>query len=165
MKGFKITEKTLSRAKQRAEKLPLLNNSIRDGEGTVVAYIGEEIAAKALHGQIEDTFDFDIVYNDNTKVDAKTKERGVAYHDPDRFWCTVAAFNTKQECDEYAFVTVHKDHSVGWYLGKISKKDFYKEAKFFKEGDYDPLSYKNKPFYFKADCYNLLLKTLMEYQR
>ena len=72
MRKFNITESAITRAKGRAEKLPLLNNSIRSGEGGVVAYIGEEVAKHVLNAEIKDTYDYDLIYN-GTKVDVKTK--------------------------------------------------------------------------------------------
>ena len=158
MKRYKIQTDTLLRIKDRAKTLPLLNNSIRKGKGAVVAYIGEELVKKILGGEIRDTYDYDIVYGDNIKVDVKTKERTVA--PKEHYNCTVADFNTKQNCDEYAFVSVLGDHSAAWYLGKISKEDFYKEATFYKEGELDPDSPPGRDFYFKADCYNIPISEL-----
>ena len=122
MKKFKISNNTLLNIEDRAKTLPLLNNSIREGKGAVVAYLGEAVVKKVLDGDIKDTYDYDIVYGDDIKVDVKTKERTVPPRE--NYNCTVADFNTKQECDEYAFVSVLNDHSTAWYLGKISKKDF-----------------------------------------
>ena len=153
MKRFRISEETLSKVKNRANKLPLLKNSIRKGKGALVAYIGEEVVKKVLKGQIRDTYDYDITYAKQKRVDVKTKERN--YPPKPNYNCTVADFNTTQDCDEYAFVTVLSDHSIAWYLGKISKDKFYKEAIFYKKGQLDPDSSPNYPFYFKADCYNI----------
>ena len=155
---FKISEQNLKAAEDKAKELPLLNNSIRKGEGAVVAFLGEAVAKKVLKGEFDNTYDYDVVYANGTKVDVKTKERTV----PPRgnYNCTVADFNTKQKCDEYAFVSVLKDHSFAWYLGKISKKDFYKEAKFYKKGELDPDSPLSTDFYFKADCYNIPISKL-----
>ena len=153
MKKFKITKTALDRAKARAEKLPLLNNSIRKGEGKMVAYIGEEVAKHVLGGEIEDTYDYDIVYGE-TKVDVKTKERTVP---PRNYYeCSVADFNTRQDCDEYAFVSVLDDLKEAWYLGKIGKKEFYETATFHKKGEVDP----DNNFTFKADCYNIPIHKL-----
>jgi len=153
MRKFNITESALSRAKDRAQKLPLLNNSIRSGEGGVVAYIGEEVAKHVLNAEIRDTYDYDLVYS-GTKVDVKTKERTVA---PKSYYeCSVADFNTKQDCDEYAFVSVLNSLKQAWYLGKISKTDFYKKAIFHKKGEVDP----DNNFTFKADCYNIAISQL-----
>ena len=158
MKQFAVTNQALERVKQRASKLPLLNNSIRNGEGSIVAYIGEEVVKKVLNGKIEDTYDYDIIYNNDIKVDVKTKERTVAPRE--NYNCTVADFNTKQDCDEYAFVSVLIDHSKAWYLGKISKTEFYQKAKFYRKGELDPDSPPSKNFYFRADCYNIPISEL-----
>ena len=115
MRKFDITESAIVRAKDRAEKLPLLNNSIRRGEGGIVAYIGEEVAKYVLNAEIKDTYDYDLIYKD-TKVDVKTKERTVP---PKPYYeCSVADFNTKQNCDEYAFVSVLNNLKQAWYLGR-----------------------------------------------
>ena len=143
----------MQRVRARAEKLPLLNNSIRKGEGSLVAYIGEEVVKSVLNGNIKDTYDYDIIYQD-IKVDVKTKERTVA---PKSYYeCSVADFNTKQECDEYAFVSVLNTLKEAWYLGKISKLDFYKKAVFHRKGEVDPAN----NFTFKADCYNIPISLL-----
>ena len=157
MKKFKISKAAVSRAKERADALPLLNNSIRKGKGSLVAYVGEEVAKVVLQAEIKDTYDYDLKYGSKT-VDVKTKERTVAPRD--HYNCTVADFNTKQKCDEYAFISVLNDYSYAWYLGKISKQDFYERAKFYKEGDLDPESPRSKNFYFRADCYNIPIREL-----
>ena len=164
---YLISHHILSQAKQKADELPLLKNSIRKGDGAVVAFIGEHIACIALDGVIKNTYDYDLIYgisnddnwvvneNDSSRrrVDVKTKERTV----PPRphYNCTVADFNTNQKCDEYAFVSVHKNLRDAWYLGKISKNDFYSKATFSKKGEPEtPL------FNFRADCYNLKISEL-----
>jgi len=153
MKKFIISETALKRVKARAAKLPLLNNSIRHGEGSLVAYIGEEVVKNILNGEIKDTYDYDIVYQ-NLKVDVKTKERTVS---PKPYYeCSVADFNTKQACDEYAFVSVLNTLKEAWYLGKISKLDFYKKATFHRKGEIDT----DNNFTFKADCYNIPISLL-----
>jgi hypothetical protein len=153
MKKLKITKTALDRVRVRAEKLPLLKNSIRNGEGKIVAFIGEEVAKHVLKGRIENTYDYDVIYG-QTKVDVKTKERTVA---PRSFYeCSVADFNTRQDCDEYAFVSVLDNFQEAWYLGKISKKKFYETATFHKKGEVDPAN----NFTFKADCYNIPIHKL-----
>ena len=153
MKKFIISTSALKRIKSRAATLPLLKNSIRKGEGSLVAYIGEEVVKNVLKGEIKDTYDYDIIYK-NTKVDVKTKERTVA---PKPYYeCSVADFNTKQHCDEYAFVSVLNTMEAAWYLGKISKVDFYKTATFHEKGEIDP----DNNFVFKADCYNISISEL-----
>tara|TARA_B100001123_G_scaffold403355_1_gene491768 strand:- start:887 stop:1432 length:546 start_codon:yes stop_codon:yes gene_type:complete len=163
MKKYIISKETLKKAEARAETLPLLKNSIRRGKGAIVAYLGEAVVKRVLSGEIEDTYDYDIVYGDGIKVDVKTKERTRV---PELPWyldwnCTVADFNIKQKCDEYAFVSVLNDYSAAWFLGKISKEEFYKKAKFYKAGELDPSSPPSKPWNFKADCYNVTVEELI----
>jgi hypothetical protein len=153
VKKFIISKSAIQRVKARAEELPLLNNSIRKGEGSLVAYIGEEVVKNVLNGEIKDTYDYDIVYQ-NMKVDVKTKERTVA--PKPHYECSVADFNTRQDCDEYAFVSVLNTLQEAWYLGKISKPDFYKKAVFHRKGEIDPAN----NFTFKADCYNIPISLL-----
>tara|TARA_Y100000310_G_C20441460_1_gene696322 strand:- start:171 stop:656 length:486 start_codon:yes stop_codon:yes gene_type:complete len=160
MKKFNISKEALEEAKARAEELPLLNNSIRKGKGAIVAFLGEAVVKRVLKGESNNTYDYDVVYEDGIKVDVKTKERTVHAKDP---WyldwnCTVSAANTKQKCDEYAFVSVLNDHSAAWYLGKISKEEFYKKAIFYKKDELEPGS--SPPFRFKADCYNVTASEL-----
>ena len=142
---IQITEQMKQRAWRKARQMGQLNNSITKGDGNIAGFLGEEVANNVIKGNINNTYDYDIVKN-GVKYDVKTK-RCTSEPKP-HYECSVAAYNTKQECDEYAFVSVLNDHSTAWYLGKISKKDFYKEAKFYKEGDLDPDSPPIAGFYF-----------------
>ena len=153
MKKFTISTATRKKAEKRAADLPLLNNSIRKGEGAAVAYIGEALVLHLEGGEIKDTYDYDLIDRNGVKIDVKTKERKVA--PLPHYNCTVAAFNTKQKCDRYAFVNVLKDMKTAWYLGSISKEEFYKKAVFRKKGEFDPDSPPTRKFYFTADCYNV----------
>ena len=100
MKKFTISTATRKKAEKRAADLPLLNNSIRKGEGAVVAYIGEALVLHLEGGEIKDTYDYDVIDRNGVKIDVKTKERKVAPRS--NYNCTVADFNTKQKCDRYA---------------------------------------------------------------
>ena len=81
MKKFTISTETRKKAEKRAADLPLLNNSIRKGEGASVAYIGEALILHLKGGEIKDTYDYDVIDRNGVKIDVKTKERKVA-HDP-----------------------------------------------------------------------------------
>jgi hypothetical protein len=153
MKKFKVSEATFKEAKRRFDNFPLINNSIRHREGGLVGYIGEALVLHLKGGEIKDTYDYDVIDRNGLKIDVKTKERKVA--PLPHYNCTVAAFNTKQKCDRYAFVNVLKDMKTAWYLGSISKKEFYKKAVFRKKGEYDPTAPSHRPFRFTADCYNI----------
>ena len=69
----------------------------------------------------------------------------------EHYLCSIAAANTKQECEYYNFVRVMEDLSKAWLLGYISKSGFFECAKFGKKGEDDG----SGRFKFKADCYNL----------
>ena len=155
MKKRTLSFETLKRVKERANQLPILKNSIRNGEGYVVGFIGEEVVKDVLNGEIKDTFDYDIIYNGMTKVEVKTKEITVSPRS--HFEGSVADCNTSQRCDEYAFVFVLKQMPYAWYAGKISKSDFYEAAVFHKKGEVDP-AFPN--FVFKVDCWNIAVTKL-----
>ena len=158
MKKFTISTATRKKAEERAADLPLLNNSIRKGEGALVAYIGEALVLHLEGGEIKDTYDYDVIDRNGVKIDVKTKERKVA--PLPHYNCTVAAYNIKQKCDRYAFVNVLKDMKTAWYLGSISKEEFFKKAVFRKKGEFDPDSPPTRDFYFTADCYNVPVSEL-----
>ena len=155
MKKRTLSFETLKRVKERANQLPILKNSIRNGEGYVVGFIGEEVVKDVLNGEIKDTLDYDIIYNGMTKVEVKTKEITVSPRS--HFEFSVADCNSSQRCDEYAFVFVLKQMPYAWYAGKISKSDFYEAAVFHKKGEVDP-AFPN--FVFKADCWNIAVSKL-----
>ena len=115
------------------------------------------IVVSVLGGEASNTFDYDIVLDDGTKVDVKTKR--TSSPPLPHYSCSVAKFNTRQDCDVYAFVRIKYDLSTGWYLGHISKNDFYLRATEHKRGEHDP----SNGFVFRADCYNLPIQDLESY--
>lgn len=149
-----ITPEMLLIAERKAVIQGELNNSIMRGGGTRSGYLGEMIVVSVLGGDLANTFDYDVVLDDGTKVDVKTKRTSsppLPYYS-----CSVAKFNTSQKCDAYAFVRVKYDLSVGWFLGIIKKNDFFLKATEHNRGDYDP----SNGFIFRADCYNLSIEEL-----
>jgi len=158
LQKFKVSEATLKEAKRRFDNFPLIKNSIRHRQGGLVGYIGEALVLHLEGGEIKDTYDYDIISSEGVKIDVKTKERKVAPRS--NYNCTVADFNTKQRCDRYSFVSVLNDYKTAWYLGSISKEDFYKKATLYKKGQLDPDSPPRRPFRFTADCYNIRIDQL-----
>tara|TARA_R110000803_G_scaffold170431_1_gene233447 strand:+ start:745 stop:1233 length:489 start_codon:yes stop_codon:yes gene_type:complete len=149
-----VTEGILTLAKQKSKDMGSLNNSITKGEGNVAGFIGEFVVADLIGAKVSNTYDYDLVSNDGLKIDVKTKRTG--FKPRDNYDCSVAAFNTKQKCDQYYFVRVKNDFSTAWVLGYYPKDLYFKEARFFRKGDYDP----DNRFTFKADCYNMKIKEL-----
>ena len=154
IKEIQITEDMRQAADRKAFMLGELNNSIMRSGGSQSGYLGEMIVVSVLGGKLANTFDYDVVLDDGTKVDVKTKRTS----SPPRpyYSCSVAKFNTKQECDEYAFVRIKYDLKVGWYLGRIPKANFYDLATHHKKGEHEP----DNGFIFMADCCNLPISSL-----
>ena len=148
-----ITEDMITAANDKAIEMGKLNNSILNGAGSIAGFLGEQIALKVLGGQWQNTYDYDIVVGDK-RIDVKTKQTTVA--PLPHYECSIAAFNTKQDCDAYAFVRVLKDLSVGWFLGVSEKDAYFNDATFMKKGDVDP----SNNFTVRADCYNLRIDKL-----
>ena len=154
MQEIKISLDMLDAARQKAKELGKLHNSILKGKGNLAGFIGEQIALSFLGGEWQNTYEYDILLSDGEKVDVKTKQTSV---EPlPEYDCSVANYNTKQQCDSYAFVRVKNDFTVGWYLGKIKKDDFLEQAVFMKKGDVAP----SNNYRVSADCYNLKIHAL-----
>ncbi len=154
MQEIEITLDMIDKARVKAKDMGRLNNSILQGRGSVAGFIGEQIALHCLGGTWENTYEYDIILPDGSKVDVKTKQTSVT--PLPEYDCSVANFNTKQECDMYAFVRVKGDLTVGWYLGSVTKEEYFKKARFMKKGDIDP----SNNYKVRADCYNLTIKEL-----
>ena len=156
MKQIDITLDMIDNARQKASEMGKLNNSILFGQGNLAGFVGEQVALTCLGGTWENTYEYDLVMPDGTKVDVKTKQTSVAplpHYD-----CSIAKYNTKQDCDVYAFVRVKKDLTEGWYLGMLGKEEYFKKAVFLKKGDVDP----SNNYTVRADCYNLKINELKE---
>ena len=151
----------LHRCIVRAKKVGELKNSITQGKGNLVGFIGEELFRVLKGGEYSDEdgshFDFDIVMESGKRVDVKTKS--CTSTPSGRYNASVAAYNTKQKCDIYAFMRVEVDKETGmptgraWYMGATLKEHFFEDAVFFKKGDIDLES--DFGWTFRADCYNL----------
>ena len=156
MKEIEITTEIIDNARVKAKELGHLRNSITKGKGNLIGFIGEEIALSCLGGEATNTYDYDLTLNNGTTVDVKTKSTSVkplSHYD-----CSVAAYNTKQKCDAYAFVRVKNDLSVGWYLGILPKNTYLDIAEKFDKGDIDP----SNGFTVRADCYNVKISELQD---
>lgn len=152
---IKITKEHLEIAKYKANDLGKLRNSIREGKGNLVGFLGEIITAEYYKWEIKNSdvinYDYDLMYK-NYKIDIKTKERTVI--PAKNYFATIANFNTRQDCNYYFFVSIC-NFEYAYLMGMIKKEDFYKNAVFNKKGDLDKSSPPHYPFYFKTDCYNL----------
>tara|TARA_R100000008_G_C3573567_1_gene163766 strand:- start:1236 stop:1715 length:480 start_codon:yes stop_codon:yes gene_type:complete len=155
---IKITEEMKKRAWSKARSMGEINNSITKGGGNIAGFLGEEIANKIIKGDINNTYDYDIIKNGVT-YDVKTKR---CTSEPKEYYeCSVAAFNTRQKCDHYVFVRVENVKGKwgrAWILGSYEKDKYFKDARFLKKGQIDG----NNNFRVKADCYNIAIKDLKD---
>ena len=153
-----VTDEMLLSARDKAKSLGKLKRSITRGQGNLAGFVGEEIALSILGGRFDNltkNVDYDILLEDGTRVDVKTKRTSVPPKED--YECSINTYY-KQECDYYAFVRVHNDLHVGWFLGVYPRDQYYKDCTHRKKGDKDP----SNGFVFKADAFNLPIHQLQE---
>lgn len=146
-------------AKEKAQDLGALNNSIRKGEGNVFGFLGEILMSDYWGVDLANTYDYDLIVKNYT-VDVKTKS--CTSKPKPEYFCTVADYNPYQKCDIYAFVRILDDFKRAWLLGYCTKEYFFNNAAFYKMGDLDPSS--NLGWKFKADCYNIKIDSLKQFR-
>lgn len=149
---FSVSEKVLKKAEEKAYDMGTFRGSILNGKGNVSGFIGEIILADILNAEIQNTFDYDLVMQDGSKIDVKTQT--VKSVPRPYYECNVNEHSIKQRCDYYAFTRLHSNLSKGWYLGKISKGKFLDVAKYCKAGS------ASANFIFKLNCYTIPIKEL-----
>ena len=149
-----ITPDMIEEAQEKSKEMGTLKNSITNGGGNLAGFLGEILANKILKGRISNTYQYDIVLEDGTTVDVKTKNTTVK--PLMTYDCSIAAFNISQKCNLYCFVRIKNDLTKGWVLGVYDKKEYFKDAVFMKKGDVDP----SNNFVVKSDCYNLKINSL-----
>lgn len=151
-----VSAEMLVEARDKAAEMGTLRNSIMNGAGNIAGFIGEAIAQQVLGGSLDNTYDYDLIMQDGTTVDVKTKQTSVK--PLETYECSIANLNTTQRCDFYCFVRVKNDFSKGWYLGVYPKDSYINDAVFMKKGTIDP----SNGYVVKSDCYNLKINQLEE---
>jgi len=154
-----ITSSMKRIATRNANRMGRIRNSITRGQGNSYGFLGEQITQLVLGGEIVNkgkkyNVDYDLVLDDGTTVEVKTKKTTV--EPKDYYECSVAKYNTKQKCDYYAFVRVLDTKQGGWFLGVMPKEKYFINAKFLKAGTRDG----DNGFLVRADCYNLAISEL-----
>jgi len=157
MLKVEITDKMKKVAKEKAEDMGELKNSILKGQGNVTGFLGEEIIKSFLSARSSNTKDYDISYK-KKKYDIKTK---LTSKEPlPEYDCSIAAYNTVQKCDGYIFVRIQKDKEdnlvCGWILGWMDKEGYFQNAEYWPKGKIDP----SNGYRVKASCYNVKIKDL-----
>lgn len=141
-------------ASARAKEMGVLKNSFSKGRGNVAGMLGEEIVLKVLGGKLKSNYEYDIILPDGSTTDVKTKLTTVKPQP--EYSCSVSAYNIHQKCDSYTFVRVKKDLTIGWYLGMLSKLDFFNTARFVEKGTVDPTN----DYKAKSSCFNCPISLL-----
>lgn len=154
----RITPEMIEIANQRTAKLPkVIKNSIMSGERNFEGCLGEVVVASYLNAQYITTYDFDLVHQ-GSSLEVKTKVRTVK---PKPYYeVSVAAYNTKQDCDYYVFVSLLSSggkYPFGYILGFYQKFDYINNSKFLKKGELDP----SNNYTVRADCFNLPISNLI----
>ena len=157
----KITEEMKKRAWAKSREMGVIKNYIMKGDGNIAGFLGEEVANVVIDGTINNTYDYDLVAQDGTKYDVKTKRctsPPKPYYD-----CSVANFNTKQKCDRYVFVRIenkNKRWGRAWVLGWLTHDDYFKKARKLTKGQKDP----SNGFVVRADCHNVAISELNKFK-
>ena len=153
MKHIKIKKEDINLANKMSSSMGTLNNSITKGQGNVIGFLGEIIVANELGITLDNTYDYDLIFN-NKRIDVKSKK--VSSVPRDYYECSVAALNTRQRCDLYMFTRIKNDLSEGWILGYLEKEKYLTDSKFLKKGSIDP----DNNWKVSTDCYNLPINKL-----
>ena len=150
---IEIDDDMVARARAKDEEMGVLNNSIRQGAGNIVGFLGEEVLLKAWAGSTsQNSYNHDVEFEGVT-FEVKTKDRTV----PPRlsYEASIAKFNDRQTADYYVFVSLYRaptgEYVRGYVLGVISKRDYRTMCKDWKVGDIDP----SNGWKVKAACHNL----------
>ena len=152
MKEYEITKDMIKEAVVMSKDMGTLNGSLLEGQGNTWGFLGEIIAAKALAAEHKNTYDYDLITPLGHTVDVKTQR--VSSIPRPQFHCNVNEHSIKQKCDYYAFVRVHSDLEVAWYLGKMKKENFLDKSTYRKKGS------ATTNFILKFNCYSITIEEL-----
>ena len=156
-----ITKSMIERAEKKSIEMGILRNSIRNGEGNLAGFLGEEVVLAAFPESISaNTYHHDVLFGDYT-IEVKTKDRTV----PCRldYEGSVANFNTSQRSDVYVFVSLLRNKTIythGYVAGVIDKNEYFKKAIHLKVGDVDP----SNGWKVKAECFNLRYSEMIQFR-
>ena len=182
MQSIPFTQKMIDRAIERANSItfsegrPLVKHS---GSGlsdvATAGFLAEEAVADYLSADLTatstgtDKYHYDLVLQDGTHTEIKTKRRTVVPQDD--YDVSVYDISTFQRPDLYMFVSLQyeKSSKLGrtiqydnlkniWLLGQKAPEDFFREAELWKAGAFD----KRNNLLLKSTTYNLLIKNLDE---
>jgi len=162
----------IEEAREKAQSLGSINNSITKGGGNIAGYLAEIALNEYIKGENLSCskgrlkYDFDLLKGQN-KIEVKTKRRTV---DPEpHYEVSIATTSEHQRPDFYAFISITfaKKRGKGksatyhglkniWLCGFLSREEFFSKAKFIRKGELDP----SNGFICHQDMYNLPISKL-----
>ena len=152
-----ITPEQWTVARQRAEELGVLRNSITSGQSNVYGMVGEEVIKDYLGCTYStDIHNYDLVSPAGVKIEVKTKKTAMQVPPKSHFECSVCNYNAKQRCDVYLFVRVSTKCNKAWLCGYRTKPEFMNESRYFKKGDTDS----SNNYKVHASCWNMNISEL-----
>ena len=158
-----ITQQMRAEALEHSKNIPLLNNSITQGKGTEAGSLGEVATKNFLNecynskASIVGKYDYDI-YAEKKGVKIEVKTKRCTSRPQSHYECSVANFNTRQDCDFYVFTRVDKKNV--YLLGFLSKKEFLNRSVQMVKGQKDSNLVNGEAFKFHADCRNVKISQL-----
>lgn len=160
---IEITDDMVARARAKDAEMGTLKNSIRNGQGNLCGFLGEEVVLAAWAGsESNNSYNHDLNYEEVT-FEVKTKDRTV----PPRlsYECSIAHFNDRQTADIYVFVSLYRiketgDYVRGYVLGCMTKDDYKRQATYLKVGDIDP----SNGWKVSANCFNVGIEKLSRFE-
>lgn len=130
----KFTDEDYANARQWAEELGVLNNSILKGRGNVMGRIGEIVVARYTGGQIVDKFSHDILLPDGRTLEVKSKGTSLRQKPLLHYENAVSKLNDRQQADFYAFTRINMSTKQVWLLGMLSKDAFKEKSRVVEKG-------------------------------
>ena len=153
----RYTDEQMQRAKERAEELGELRNSITRGKSNVWGMLGEEVIRDYLNcTDSDDIYNYDLLTPNGHKLEIKTKKTTMTVPPKGHFECSVCNHNPNQNCDIYVFVRASTRSKKVWICGMKDKTSFAQQARYFKKGDTDP----SNGYRVHASCWNMNISEL-----
>lgn len=150
MYRVEITPDMIGRVKDRySSESAYKGHYIQGGKGRFWGFLAEEVLSSTLKVPLNNTYDYDLIYNNKTwDVKAKTRR----YPPRGDFDGSVYAASMHQKTDNYIFVSIVAPQGLKYYseedissfnykeayiCGHISKEKFLEQSIFHEDGEVD----------------------------
>lgn len=163
----------VEQAKQMANELGSIKNSITKGKGNEAGYLAELAVAAHLGAEHvscdegKEKHNWDLILPNGKTIDVKTKRR-VVIPKPS-YDVSIAATSKHQQCDGYCFVSLCYEEYEGkgkhrvyknllniWLCGFMSKEEYFQNAVYWPKGTVDQSNW----FRTHTSMYNMAIKDL-----